>query len=207
MGAQGNTGPAGPAGSGLIVKDANGNELGTLISPPNGSVSLTIYKSGYAINVNIDGTFTPQQIFWSNGAGCSGTPYLNDGGSGGIPTYSQTVIWSAADNAFLVTSGTATKAIVTSVIAGTSDYSFEYSGNADGSYECDIHQNYDGATFTSRTYSGWTLSTFDPQTTLGWPEFSTCTVVVQAPYNDQTQSYGSASTKNVSCLAGPLQLP
>jgi hypothetical protein len=213
IGAQGNTGPtgpAGPSGSGLIVKDANGNALGTLVSPPGYyGGTLTIYKSGYAITVNVDGTFPPSQIWWSNAASCGGTAYLNDGnsGSGGVPSYYHTVVWSGAGDSLLYTSGTASKDLVTSVGAGTADRSIENYGTASGSYECDIHQNYSGA--STNGYGGWALSAFDAQTTLGWPAFSTCTIVVQGGYDGSSSSGtpGANSTKTVSCLAGPLQLP
>lgn len=159
-GPTGPAGPAGPAGAGIEVKDANGNALGTLLSV-NGT-SVTIYKSGYAITVNIDGTFTPAQMWWSNGGSCSGTGYLNDGqeGAGGAQTYFKTVVWSGAQNGLFVTSGSPTKGVVTSQAgAGTQsenvtpgspyapyttyfspDFSIENSGASDGSYSCDVHQ-------------------------------------------------------------------
>ena len=58
-GPQGPTGPAGAAGAtGGIVKDANGHELGTLLSI-NGT-SVTVYNTGgYVITINMDGTFNP----------------------------------------------------------------------------------------------------------------------------------------------------
>ncbi|MGA8742030.1 MAG: DNRLRE domain-containing protein [Terracidiphilus sp.] len=251
QGLMGNTGPAGPAGptgpagpaagSGLTVKDANGNALGTLVGAGYGT-SITVYKSGYLISINVDGTFTPSQIWWSNGNSCSGTGYLNDGesGAGGVQAYAKTVVWSSATNSWYVTSGTATKDVVTSESgAGTTsaqitdppyapyttyfspDFSIENSGNTDGSYSCSIHQayTYNGSTYYLVTpshpesggyglgYSGWILSTFDPQTTLGWPAFSTCSATVYPEYNGSNGTSGSQSTTNVDCLAGPLQLP
>ncbi len=52
----------------------------------NYGTSIMIYKAGYAVTVNIDGSFGPSQIWWSSGGGCSGTGYLNDGqgGAGGV---------------------------------------------------------------------------------------------------------------------------
>ena len=240
-GPAGPTGPAGPAGAGLTVKDANGNVLGTLVGGGYGT-AITIYKSGYLISVNVDGTFSPSQIWWSTGSSCSGTGYLNDGesGAGGAQTWAKTVVWSSATNSWYVTSGTATKAVVTSESgAGTTsaqvpnppypssttyfspDFSIENSGNTDGSYSCSIHQAYyyTGSSYYLVTpsnpepggyglgYSGWILSAFDPQTTLGWPAFSSCSVTVDPGYNDSNGTSSSQSTTNVDCLAGPLQLP
>ncbi len=241
-GPTGPQGPQGPAGAGLVVKDADGNALGTLVS--QGYTSVTIYKSGYFITVNIDGTFTPSQIWWSSGTSCSGTGYLNDGegGAGGIPEYAETVVWSSAGNGLYVTSGTATKGIVSSE-AGTGttsaqisdppyapyttyfspDFSIENSGNAEGSYQCSIHQAYSNNTSSGTYqlitksnpevggyglgYSGWVLTPFDAQSTLGWPAFSTCSTTVYPEYNGDGGTYGSQGTANVGCLAGPLELP
>jgi hypothetical protein len=241
-GPAGPTGPAGPSGSGssLTVQDANGNALGTLLG--QSGTTVTIYKSGYAVTVNIDGTFPVSQIWWSNAASCGGTGYLNDGqgGAGGSTIYAKTVVWSSAQNRLLVTSGTATKGIVTSASApGTTtasipnppypasttyfspDFSIENAGNGEGSYQCSTHQAYyyTGSSYYLVTssnpepggyglgYSGWVLSTFDPQTTLGWPSFSTCSVAVGGQYNGSNGTTGSSTTASVSCLAGPLQLP
>jgi len=228
-GPTGPQGPAGTGGAGLTVKDANGNALGTLIGSGYGP-SITIYKSGYFISVNVDGTFTPSQIWWSNGGSCSGTGYLNDGqgGAGGLQTYYHTVVWSGAQNGWFVTNGSATKDVVTSVTApGTTvtvvtdppyapynsysspDFSIENSGNSDGSYGCTIHEIYDGSTVeTGIGYSGWTLGSFDPQTALGWPAFTTCTVENGPNYNNQTPNAAPTNgTATNSCLAGPLELP
>jgi hypothetical protein len=218
-----------------MVKDANGNELGTLVGSGYGG-AITIYNSGYFVTVNIDGTFTPSQIWWSNGSACSGTGYLNDGegGAGGLQTYYHTVVWSGAQDGWFVTTGSASKDVVTSVAApGTAtyvvsdspypsydlynspDHSIENSGNTDGSYGCSIHQSYDGSTLdnyptngNSSGYSGWVLGSFDPQSTLGWPSFTSCSVVTGPNYNGQTpDAAGTMGTATNSCLAGPLQLP
>ncbi|MGA3082069.1 MAG: hypothetical protein ABSD44_11880 [Terracidiphilus sp.] len=219
----------------LVVKDANGNSLGFLVGVGYAG-AVTIYKSGYTLTVNIDGTFNPSQIWWSSGTACSGTGYLNDGqgGAAGLQMYYHTLVWSGANDSWYVTNGTATKDVVTSVAApgtvthvitnppyapydeyNSPDHSIENEGNADGSYGCSIHQSYDGATLDSVTgngnssgYSGWTLATFSPQTTLGWPAFTTCTVATGPNYNGQTpDAAGTTGTATNSCLAGPLELP
>jgi hypothetical protein len=187
-GPAGVAGPQGPVGSGLLVKDVNGNIVGTLLGVPSGA-TLQVYKSGYIVNVNIDGTFPPAQFWWSNSSGCNGTPYLNDGngGLGGVPTYSKTVTWSGATNTFYIPSGGSINSIVTSVAEGTSSPSFEKPARALGSFECDTNS-------AAASYGGWALTEFNPATTLGW-NLTTCTVLA----NGQPQSE--------SCLAGPLQLP
>lgn len=203
-----------------MVKDANGVALGALVGFGYGG-ALTIYKNGYFVTVNPDGTFIPSQIWWSNAGACSGTPYLNDGlgGAGGVPTYYHTVAWSGAGNAWYVVTGTATKNMVTSVeAAGTTssivqdppyapytqytspDHSIENSGYGTGSFSCDIHQGTSG-------YGGWTLATFNPQTSLGWPAFTSCNVTDGPNYNGQTSTTTAATTVTNSCLAGPLELP
>jgi len=187
-GVSGPSGPQGPAGNGLLVKDANGNVIGTLLGNPTGA-TLSVYKSGYIINVNIDGTFPPALLWWSNSSNCSGTPYLNDGSSGlgGIPTYAKTVVWSGVANSFFAPSGSNVNSVITSVIAGAANPSIETPDNPTGSFECDTNSS-------ATNYAGWTLSEFNPSSTLGWTLMD-CTVLA----NGQPQSE--------SCLAGPLQLP
>jgi hypothetical protein len=189
-GPAGATGATGAAGAGaLIVKDANGNVLGTLVAPPY-STQVTIYKSGYFISLNIDGTFQPSQIWWSSASGCSGTPYLNDGtgSTGGALTYYHTLVYSGETNSFYVTGGTATKNIVTSVSAGSSNHSIENSGYGDGETACTT--GYTGG------YAGWSLTTFDAHTALGWTLQNNCSALKDGvTVNDRI------------CVAGPLQLP
>jgi hypothetical protein len=178
----------GTSGSGFLVKDANGNEIGTLVGNPSGS-ALTIYKSGYFVSVNADGTFPSAHIWWASSSSCAGTPYLYDGngGLGGIPNYAKTVVWSGSANSFYIPSGTNVNNVVTSVGAGAANPSIEKPDNEAGSYECDTNSY-------ASSYGGWTLSEFNPSTTLGWT-LTTCTVLA----NGVPQSE--------SCLAGPLQLP
>ncbi len=188
QGPAGPTGPQGPAGNGLLVKDANGNVIGTLLGNPTGA-TFPIYNSGYILNVNIDGTFPAAHLWWSNSSGCSGTPYLNDenGGLGGVPTYAKTVVWSGAANSFYIPSRNSVNSVVTSVGAGASNPSIEKPDNATGAFECETNSATTG-------YGGWALSEFNPTATLGWT-LTTCSVLA----NGVSQSE--------SCLAGPLQLP
>ena len=187
-GPTGAPGPQGPAGNGLLVKDANGNVVGTLLGSPSGA-TFSVYKSGYFVNVNTDGTFPPAHIWWASASSCAGTPYLDDGngGLGGITNYGKNVVWSGAANSFYIPSGTNVNSVVTSVGAGAANPSIEKADNAAGSYECDTNSS-------ASSYGGWTLSEFNPSTTLGWT-LTTCKVLA----NGVPQSE--------SCLAGPLQLP
>jgi hypothetical protein len=87
----------------MIVNDANGNPIGSLLGLSGEYLSL---KSGkYFFSVGFDGTFPIAQIYWT-GNNCTGTPYLNDGqggqigqsGTTAVPTYAYTLSYSAAGN-------------------------------------------------------------------------------------------------------------
>jgi hypothetical protein len=108
-GANGATGPAGPSGptgptgatgpagaGGALLKDKNGTSQGFLISYDN-YFDYTVEHSGYLYQLGVDGTFPPVQIWWT-GANCTGTPYLNDGLSGGAQMLAKNVIYSAKTN-------------------------------------------------------------------------------------------------------------
>jgi hypothetical protein len=58
-------------------------------------------------------------------------------------------------------------------------------------------------------FSGWALETFSPQSTLGWPAFTTCTVTVYGGTNGENPNGTPANptTTTNSCVAAPLQLP
>ena len=59
-------------------------------------------------------------------------------------------------------------------------------------------------------WSGWPLASFSPQTTLGWPAFSSCSVKnygIVANNETPVTSAPSPTTATVSCVATPLQLP
>jgi hypothetical protein len=193
-GATGATGPAG-SGSGLTVKDANGNTLGTLLGFGYGT-GVTIYKSGYAITVNIDGTFPVSQIWWTSSSSCSGTPYLNDGyGTGGLPNNAKTLAYSGEQNSLYVTNGTATKGVTLSTSAGSGAHSIENSGNAANTSQLDGESNC-MAQAAGNTYGGWQMTPFDASTTLGWTMLHSCS----APKDGVVQN-------DRLCVAGPLQLP
>ena len=81
VGTAGPAGPTGPAGSstgGLTLKDANNATLGSIIYL--GATFTVLTPSKYTVDINYDGTFPSGQI-WYTGAGCTGTAYLNSGGS------------------------------------------------------------------------------------------------------------------------------
>jgi hypothetical protein len=176
----------------LIVKDANGNVLGTLVSGLGAygiGSGVTIYKSGYFVSVNLDGTFQPSQIWWSSSTSCSGTPYLNDGWSGGVPIYYQTVAYSGELNSWYVVGGSVTKNEIKSVSAGSANHSIENSGNGTGEAICSTNNG-------ANTFGGWPLSSFDLGGTLGWTILHNCSALLDGMvHNDRI------------CVAGPLQLP
>jgi hypothetical protein len=179
-GATGPAGPQGPAGAG-IVKDGNGNSLGSLIGI-NGT-DVTIYTNGYFITVGVTGQFAVSQIWWTSGT-CGGTGYLNDGAgqiSTNFPTtYRKSVVFSAQANSLMIPAGTgvvvpATNASLSSLEqAGYGQPDFTY---ADGVSNCQPQ--------STSTQSGWQLTTFNAATTLGW------TIIGGNPIS----------------VAGPLQLP
>jgi hypothetical protein len=92
----------------LIVKDANGAALGTLLGF-NGDNSINIYTTGkYIVSINLDGTFFPAQVWWT-GANCTGTPFLNDGGEAQngteSPIYTKSVSFDGMQNSLFVATG------------------------------------------------------------------------------------------------------
>jgi len=72
--------PGGGANAVTLV-DGNNVTLGRVISSNQfGATVLT--STGYQVTIPFDGVFQPAQIYYT-GASCTGTGYLNDGGSGG----------------------------------------------------------------------------------------------------------------------------
>jgi hypothetical protein len=195
----GSTGPAGATGAtgstgagALIVKDANGNELGTLVGAPTNRIAVTIYKAGYFVTVNLDGTFQPSQMWWMNPTttSCSGTAYLNDGagGTGGKSAYYRTLVYSGEANSLFVTAGTAP--LIASVGVASVSHSIENSGPTVGEADC--------TTEGTSGFSGWLLAPFDAAspTTLDWTILHNCSALLDGVvHNDRI------------CVAGPLQLP
>lgn len=91
-GATGAPGPQGPAGAGAkVLKDGNGATLGTVESVSRTGVTV-LTSSNYLLSLDWDGSIYPAQAYYSN-ADCSGTAYLNAGGSTGIPLYGKTVVY------------------------------------------------------------------------------------------------------------------
>ncbi len=159
-GPSGPTGPQGPAGSGLTVKDANGNVLGTMVYF-DGYETVGVYTTNkYFIYLGLDGTFYPSQIWWTGSTGtleCSGTGYLNDGGEAqnGTPEvmYTKSVSFSAALNSLIVPSGSGVTATSTGGHAVTSieNPTCMWASNPNSTY----------------TTSGWPISEVSA-TTIGW---------------------------------------
>jgi hypothetical protein len=180
-----------PATSSMTVKDANGISLG-LFAGYAGSGMIAIEKNGYILYVYLDGTFPVsyggQISFSSPNTSCGGTPFLFDGNGGGVLFSNKTPIWSGNKDLWYVVSGpgSANKGMYTSGASGfpaTADQESSLAIPSASSFSCIQNQ--------TQAPSGWVLTEFNPQTTLGWPSFSTCSV----------------TGGTVSCLAGPLQLP
>ena len=91
-GPMGPAGPAGPAGPGApVLKDANGFSVGTVDSMTRNAVTV-ITSKGYLLTVRWNGSIANAQAYYS-GAGCTGTAYLNSGGSGLNPLYAKTLVY------------------------------------------------------------------------------------------------------------------
>ena len=97
VGPVGPVGPAGPSGGGSRVLNADGQLIGTLLEITNRSVTV-INTGGYVFSIFTNGNIVPTQIYFS-GAGCTGTPYLNDGSSvGGRLRYYKILAYSTDTN-------------------------------------------------------------------------------------------------------------
>lgn len=121
QGAVGPVGPAGPAGGGTTVEDGNGVTLGTVLSIARSSVTIRT-STGYMITLGWDGVIPPGQIYYT-GAFCTGTAYLNTGGTAGVTTTGEWLTYSRAFDTLmrpaLLTSGIATS--VSGVPVGSID--------------------------------------------------------------------------------------
>ena len=115
MGPAGPVGPAGPmgpagTGGGLVVKDANGVTLGTLLSFGSGTTNASSTSqiwaytpTKYTVGIDMGGTLvTPTQIYYM-GANCTGTAYLNSGSSNTTRyMYGKSAFWSTANKQLYV---------------------------------------------------------------------------------------------------------
>lgn len=93
--------PATGGGGGAVSLRDNANvKLGTVLSVSSSNVTI-VTSTGHIVNVlfSPDGNddFTSSQIWWT-GSGCTGTPYLNDGGVGGQQRFSKFLVYSGAAN-------------------------------------------------------------------------------------------------------------
>jgi hypothetical protein len=112
------TPPAGGGGSAPTLVDNNSVTLGTVLGFNfNGSVNI-ITSSGYVMDVlmNPIGTddFPISQIYWT-AAGCSGTAYLNDGGTTGSQKYYKQACYSGSAGSLYALAGPYTNNTATSV--------------------------------------------------------------------------------------------
>jgi hypothetical protein len=188
--AAGPQGPPGPASP--VVKDANGNVLGTLVAVGgiNGT-DATIYTRGYFVTVGITGQFMvgslspdTQEIDWS-GTACNGTAFLPSPSYNTITTnfpitYAKAVLYSAQANLLMVPVSTGVTATAVNYSANSSEFAGygapDYS-YADGVSNCEPS----GGSFPA---SGWQMVAINPATALGW-----------------------TVSGNPLSVAGPLQLP
>ena len=113
-GAQGPAGPVGPtgatgatgaSGTGLQVLDNNNVVLGKLTSADGSGYGFTILTSaGYLVGMQWDGTCYPAQAYFTTFSGgvCSGTVYLNDGGTPGSKIWGKIAVWVQSKNSFMI---------------------------------------------------------------------------------------------------------
>lgn len=100
-GADGAPGPPGATGPGATrLLDGDGEVVGTVISATGWGVSV-VTGSGHIAAFQWDGTMYPAQIYYT-GAGCTGTAYLNSGGSTTVPFSGREVQWSASMGTLMV---------------------------------------------------------------------------------------------------------
>jgi hypothetical protein len=91
----------GGGGSAPTLVDANNVTLGTILEFSYDGAVTIITSTGYVINILMDPTsghnFPISQLYWT-GAGCTGTPYLNDGmgGAGGEKRYYKMTAYSGS---------------------------------------------------------------------------------------------------------------
>ena len=163
-GATGPQGPAGTGGGGNTIKDANGNILGIMVGFRGGFDGIVqIYKSGYFINVNIaNGRFAAEQTWWINSSTCnSGSAYRNAGGAitNNTPEQYSTrnVFYLAKSNSLYVAAAPPGALVADSV--NISPAFIENQGNVTGVSNC---------TASSTNTSGWLLTPFNANSTLGW---------------------------------------
>jgi hypothetical protein len=100
-----------------LLKDNNNVTLGTILSISNNTVNI-MTSTGYTVNVLLDPTsgfnFPINQIYWT-GAGCTGTPYLNDGGSTGSKRYYKALCFSGQTGSLYEMSSPNANGVSTSV--------------------------------------------------------------------------------------------
>jgi hypothetical protein len=134
---------AAAAGGPLTIVDSASNYIGKVLSANDYGFSvLTI--NGYIVSFGWDNALSAAQLWWT-GAGCTGTAYLNDGGSGtpiSTKIYGKTAYWSTLANSYMVPA-TVTNGTSTSVAAAI--LTIENTGS--------------GCSSSSGPNSGWQLTT------------------------------------------------
>jgi hypothetical protein len=101
-GATGATGATGAAGAGLAVYDSSGTPqyIGKMVS--GNQYGFTVLTStDYLVYFPWDNSLYADQIYWT-GAGCTGTGYLNDGGTPGQNIRGKSAYYSAARSSYMV---------------------------------------------------------------------------------------------------------
>jgi hypothetical protein len=110
----------GGGGSAPLLKDNTGTTLGTILGLSFDGAVTIMTSSGYVVNILMDpdGThkFPINQIYWTV-AGCTGTPYFNDGqgGTGGEKRYYKQLVYSGVTSSLYEMSSPNANNVSTSV--------------------------------------------------------------------------------------------
>jgi len=74
--------------------------LGRLLTWSRNAVTFKT-STNHVVTMNMDGSFPTAQIYYT-GAGCTGTAYLNSGGTANSEIYGRVASWSGSLNSFVV---------------------------------------------------------------------------------------------------------
>lgn|GEM_PF-886775 len=137
-GADGQNGADGADGGAQIVVDANGRNLGKLVSLSASGVTL-LTPNNYYYSVAWDGDFFTSQIWYSD-ASCSVGPVLNSGSATPRQTYAAFLVWDEQRGTFAQTANPDANGFSTSGSFGPAG-SIQYS---DGSCSTSSNSNRNG---------------------------------------------------------------
>jgi|GEM_PF-1094732 len=126
----------GGGGSGKVLVDANNVTLGTIVGFSNRASVTVITSGGYVVDITLELVngfpFDSDQIWWT-GASCTGSPYLNDGGSSGQKRNSNYLVYSGSNTTLYTLANPSANGVSTSVAIPGGTQSIENSGSCSSS--------------------------------------------------------------------------